>query len=129
MLVQYLFGNAYRQWRLGLMLLAYFLIIVVGAIPGARQSVGEVAAGWVLHAVAYSFLSALAFTSLSGTPWRKAKGALLMMAFMGGLDEYIQGFFSYRMASITDWAIDMAAALFTVSVLMLASWKISVTGR
>lgn len=129
LLMQFLFGNPYRHWRLGIAFIAFFIILALGAVPIARQSIAEIASGPVLHAVAYAILSALSFTGLTGSARRKAGRALLIVAVMGGLDEYVQSFFPHRQASLEDWAIDMVAAVMTVALLLIATSKIASKSR
>ena len=92
-------------------ILMYLTIITTGNIPGARADIGQYAPGAVLHSIAYAVLACLWFVGSHGTPLARAGKAVLAVALMGALDEYIQSYFSYRSADLRDWAVDCAAAL------------------
>lgn len=112
-------GKKYRKVRFHGAFLLYFLILVFGSIPGARQDVGEIASGLALHATAYSIITFLLFTGYAGRPSRKAIQAFLIVAAMGALDEYVQSFFPYRTAAISDWMVDITAGFLTIGLLVL----------
>jgi VanZ family protein len=97
----------------------YFAVLVLGLIPGARAEIGNYAPGMVLHALNYSIIALLLFTGANGGAWSKALKSLLIVAVMGAVDEYVQSFFPYRTADITDWLVDIGAALITCSVLLM----------
>lgn len=92
----------------------YFAVVILGSIPGARAEAGEVASGLVLHFVTYSVIAFLLATGASGSASAKALKAFFIVAAMGALDEYIQSFLPYRTAAVSDWGVDVAAALATV---------------
>jgi VanZ family protein len=98
----------------------FVLIIVLGSLPGARQDVGQLASGLVLHSVAYAVLGSLLFLGGSGNGSRRAIKATLAIAVMGALDEGVQSFFPYRTAAVSDWMVDVAAA----GVASLLLWKL-----
>ena len=140
-LVDVSFGEKYRKLRLGSAFLLYYLILVLGSIPGARQyvgeiaseliflilgsipgvqqDVGEIASGLTLHASAYSIITVLLFTGYVGRPSRKAIQAFMTVAAMGALDEYIQSFLSYRTGAVSDWMVDVVAGFATASLLVI----------
>ena len=94
----------------------FLAIVVIGSIPGARHDMGRYASGLVLHAGAYAVLGALVFLGTGGGASRRALSAMITIAAMGALDEYVQSFWSYRTAALTDWLVDVAsgAAISTV---------------
>jgi VanZ family protein len=99
----------------------YLMILVLGSIPNARADIGQVASGVVLHSCAYGGLAFLLFTGGSGSAaWRGVK-AVLTVALMGALDEYVQSFFPYRHAAVGDWLVDCGAALLA-ALLMWGLW-------
>ena len=103
--------SCYARLRFWAALTLYVLILVIGSIPGARQDIGEVASGLILHSIAYAGLAFLIFTGTrGGLPLRAAK-AVLTIALMGALDEYVQSYFPYRHAQVSDWVVDCSAAL------------------
>ena len=112
------FGEKYRRPRLYSAFFLYFLILSLGSIPGARQDVGEVASGFILHFAAYSTVTFLLFTGYAGRSSRKAIQTILMVAAMGGLDEFVQSFLPYRNGAVSDWIVDVTASLVTVSLLL-----------
>ncbi|MES2152420.1 MAG: VanZ family protein [Pseudomonadota bacterium] len=107
----------YRRLRLHCALLMYGAIVVMGSIPGARDKIGHYAPGLVLHAVAYAGLTGLLFTGTMGSAGQRALKAVLIVAAMGGFDEIVQSFLSYRNGAVSDWLVDCSAALITSSLL------------
>jgi hypothetical protein len=103
-----------RYW--GAMAL-FALIVIVGSIPGARADAAEVASGVVLHSCAYAVLAFLIFTGSRGTPAQRAPKAVLTIAAMGAIDEFVQSFLPYRHGAIGDWVVDCTAALVTATLL------------
>lgn len=112
-------GEQYARLRFRSALILFCLILVLGNLPGARADIGHFASGLVLHSTAYSVITYLLFSGSSERPKRRAVAAILMVAGMGALDEFVQSFFPYRGASIDDWLVDVAASL-CVSALLLA---------
>lgn len=111
----------YERCMFGCGLALYLAIIVFGSIPGARAEIDDVASGVVLHLAAYS---CIAFLLASGTPGslpRKAVVSFLIVAAMGAVDETIQSFLPYRHGTLSDWGIDLTAALLTTALYWLAS--------
>ena len=47
----------------------------------------------------------------------------VIIALMGAFDEYVQSFFPYRSATVTDWCVDMSAGLFASAFL----WKVALS--
>jgi VanZ family protein len=103
----------------------YLLILLLGSTPGAREDIGEYASGVVLHLAAYTALTVLLFVGSSGMRTGRAVKSMLTIAAMGALDEYVQSFFPYRTASVTDWMVDLAAGAFASTLL----WKLWTTGN
>lgn len=100
-----------------LALLGLVAILVAGSIPGARAEVGAFASGVVLHGLTYAFLATLWFLGATGTPLQRALKAMLAIALMGAIDEWVQSFFPYRSGDVRDWLVDVIAATLASSVL------------
>ena len=98
-------------------ILMYLSIITTGNVPGARADIGQYAPGPVLHSIAYAGLACLWFIGSAGTPFARACKAVLAVALMGAMDEYIQSYFPYRGADVHDWMVDCAAAIIASSLL------------
>jgi len=122
MLKQLLLTASHARLRYWTAIVLYLLILILGSIPGARQDIGEVASGVILHSLAYAGLTFLIFTGGSGTPSQRAGKAVLTIAAMGALDECVQSFFPYRHAPLSDWLVDCTAAMLTAAV-MWALWS------
>lgn len=106
-----------RRQRLYLAFSLFTAILIVGSIPGARQEIGLVASGLILHSVAYATLTFLLFTGLPGGRTRRALSALSGAVVMGALDEALQSALPYRVGSLGDLAVDTVAALVTAVLL------------
>lgn len=98
-------------------LLGLVAILVAGSIPGARAEVGAYASGVVLHGMTYAFLASLWFLGATGTPLQRALKAMLAIALMGAVDEWVQSFFPYRSGDVRDWLVDVLAATIASTVL------------
>lgn len=98
------------MFRCGIAL--YLAVILIGSIPGARAEVGEVASGLVLHFATYACIAFLLACGSAGNVTARAIKAFCIVAAMGALDEVIQSFLPYRHGALTDWMVDMSAALF-----------------
>lgn len=115
-------SDAHARLRFWSANILFLLNVVIGSIPGTRAAAAEVASGVVLHSCGYSVLAFLLFTGCQGSPLQRAGKAVLGIAIMGALDEYVQSFFPYRHGSVNDWVVDMLAALVTAS-LMWVLWR------
>jgi hypothetical protein len=123
-IVRLLTEERYRRWRFSFSFILYFLMIGVGSIPDARQDIGEVASGFVLHALAYGTITFFLFTGLDFALLRRALCTFLIVALMGALDEVIQSFFPYRRGAIQDWYVDVSACIFMLTILVTTSmWR------
>ena len=100
-----------------LALLGLLAILVAGSVPGARAEVGAYASGIVLHGLTYAFLATLWFLGATGTPLQRALKAMLAIALMGAIDEWVQSFFPYRSGDVRDWLVDVTAATLASTVL------------
>ncbi|MGO4379818.1 VanZ family protein [Pseudoduganella sp. RAF53_2] len=118
-LYQLLLTPSHARLRYWSAIVLFLLIVIIGSIPGARAEVGVWATGLVLHGCAYAGLAFLIFTGCSGTPAQRAVKAVLHIAVMGALDEFVQSFWTYRHADIHDWMIDCTAALLTSGFMWL----------
>jgi VanZ family protein len=106
-----------RRLCLGAAVVMYLAIITTGNIPGARADIGHYAPGPVLHSIAYAVLACLWFIGSRGSSVARAGKAVLAVAVMGALDEYIQSYFPYRGADVHDWMVDCTAAIFASGLL------------
>jgi len=122
LLTSLLLTSSHARLRYWSAIALYLLILILGSIPGARAEIGNVAPGLVLHSCAYAGLTFLLFTGGSGTLWQRAAKAVLTIMLMGALDEYVQSYFPYRHASVSDWLVDSNAAVLC-AVLMTALWS------
>lgn len=95
----------------------FALILVIGAIPGARRELGTVASGLVLHGIAYSVLTVLLFTGGSGSRNRRALKAVFIVLLMGAADELVQSLLPYRRGAVLDWTVDAAASIVSAALL------------
>ncbi|MRW91267.1 hypothetical protein GJ699_14835 [Duganella sp. FT80W] len=122
MFKQILLTSALARLRYWTAIVLYLLILILGSIPGARQDIGEVASGVILHSLAYAGLTFLLFTGSVGALPQRALKAVLTIALMGALDEYVQSFFPYRHGAVSDWLVDCNAAVLTAGF-MWALWS------
>ena len=111
MIKQLLLTSSYSRLRYGTAIVLYLMILVLGSIPGARQEIGNVASGLILHSLAYAGLTFLIFTGGQGNPTQRAMKAVLSIALMGALDEVVQSLFPYRHGAVADWLVDCNAAV------------------
>lgn len=100
----------------------YALILILGSIPGARQDIGQVASGLVLHSCAYAGITFLLFTGGSGSLAARAIKAVATVAAMGALDEVVQSFLPYRHGAVSDWMVDVTSAI-AATIVMWCVWK------
>ena len=113
MIKQLLLTSSHSRVRYWTAIVLYLLILVLGSIPGARQDIGNVASGLILHSLAYTGLTFLIFTGGKGSVPQRAGKAVLTIALMGALDEMVQSLFPYRHGAVSDWLVDCNAALLT----------------
>lgn len=97
--------------------LMYLTILVSGSIPGARADIGQYASGPELHSTAYAILACLCWLGSGASAAPRLFKAVLAVALMGAADEFVQSFFPYRHADVRDWAVDVASALVTATLL------------
>jgi VanZ family protein len=116
-LLQFFIAPQYQHFRFRSAFLLYFAVLLLGAIPGARAEVGNLASGWVLHFAAYSCIALLLFTGSKGNASSKAFKTFLIIGAMGAMDEFVQSFFPYRTAAVTDWYVDLSAGFLTSALL------------
>lgn len=112
----YLLAPEYSTLRYAAAWLAFAIIVVGGAIPGARAEMGNVAPGVVLHASAYATITFLLLTGSRGSLPARAAKAVLTVAIMGAVDEGIQTLLPYRRGAVMDWVVDVTAALTCAAV-------------
>jgi len=116
-------SDAHARLRFWGAITLFILNCIIGSIPGARAEAAEFASGVVLHSCGYSALAFLLFTGCQGVPAQRALKAVLGIAIMGAIDEFVQTFFPYRHGSVSDWLVDMAAAIIAATV-MWALWSL-----
>lgn len=116
-------SDAHARARFWGAITLFILNCIIGSIPGARAEAAEYASGVVLHSTGYSVLAFLLFTGCRGVPAQRALKAVLGIAIMGAIDEFVQTFFPYRHGAVSDWLVDIAAAIIA-STLMWALWSL-----
>ncbi len=116
-LARILLGEAFRKLSFRCAIVFYALILIGGSLPGAREDIGQFASGLVLHSLAYATLTFLLFAGMHGEETGRAVKAVLVIAAMGAFDEFVQSFFPYRTASVTDWLVDVAAGTLAATAL------------
>lgn len=100
-------------------LIIFFMMVVIGSLPGEANALSAVVPDKLLHFSAYAVMSGLIYSGLEGNKIRRAIATILLTGLLGGLDEGIQLFLPYRNAGIDDWGVDMLATFFSVSVLSI----------
>ena len=113
-LLELCFSDRYERLRYRTALVLYALVILIGDIPGVRADVGQYASGGVLHSFGYGVLALILFSGTGGGMTRRALLSVLMVAVMGALDEFIQSFLPYRRGAVSDWVVDITAAVAVV---------------
>jgi VanZ family protein len=118
-------GRASSFWRPGVAryclpaAAAFFgVLVTVGNLPGLAAQMSDTFGDKCLHLTAYAVLTALIYASVQRRP---GLTALLVVAVLGGLDEWIQSFFAYRQAELLDLLADISAAGATVISLNIGS--------
>lgn len=106
----------------------YFAILIFGAIPGARSEVGEYASGLVLHFFAYGFISFMLFTGMTAQAASRLIRSVLLVAAMGAVDEFMQSFLPYRRGALSDWYVDVSAAVFVSTLLWAGAFRVKALG-
>lgn len=124
-LIQTFFGPLRRSMRFRTAFILYFLILILGSVPHAREEVGTFASGLVLHSTAYAIITFLLATGLDRRPPAQSIQAFLIVVVMGALDEYVQSFFPYRTAAVSDWLVDCSASLIMASILLPLHLKLA----
>ncbi|MES2129130.1 MAG: VanZ family protein [Pseudomonadota bacterium] len=119
-LTDFAFAPSRRRLRLCCAWASYAAILILGSVPGARADLGQLASGLVLHSAAYAIITYGLLTGMRGPLRRRALLAVLTVAAMGALDEYVQSFFPYRHAAVGDWLVDCSAA--SLSALAQLAW-------
>jgi hypothetical protein len=114
-----LFESRFRRQRYWSAIGLYILILILGAIPGARADMGKYASGLTLHSCAYALLTFLLFSGSIGAPLARAIKATLTVMLLGAIDELFQTFFPYRHGSVQDWIVDCSAATVTAFLLWI----------
>jgi VanZ family protein len=74
-------------------------------------------------------LAGLWFIGSDGAGFARAGKAVLAVAVMGALDEYIQSWFPWRGADVHDWMVDCAAAIAASALLCLLLPKAALARR
>jgi VanZ family protein len=114
--------SRFQNWCYASAITLFLAIVAIGSIPGAREDVSRLASGLVLHSVAYAVLGALIFLGSRGSASRKAICAVITIAVMGGLDEYVQSFWPYRTAAVSDWLVDVVSGA-VISIVLWKYWR------
>ena len=97
----------------GLMIALFY----VGSLPAAG---GLFPSGWdkLVHVLYFGGVAALAYV---GSGSRRPIFSIVLIAFLGMLDEVGQSFNPSRVASAADWVADIAGAVLAVIFLRLAA--------
>ena len=98
----------------------FILLVALGSVPGAADTMSARYGDKLLHTLAYSVMSVLYFHAYRGSKLARSSGTLATIALLGALDETIQSFLPHRNASLADWCFDMASALLIV---LLLAWR------
>ena len=122
MIKQIFLSSSHARLRYWTAILLFLMILVLGSLPGARQEIGQVASGVLLHSTAYAGLTFLLFTGSTGTLVQRAVKSVLTIAALGALDEYVQSFFPYRHGAVSDWLVDCSAAVLA-TLFMCVLWS------
>lgn len=109
-----------RRHSLILAVLFFLLLVAVGSIPGKASAVSAVVWDKYLHLGAYGVLSALIYLSTAGTFARRALVTLTGVAVLGLIDELVQMPLPYRSPSLSDWTVDVTAAVLWLSACAVA---------
>lgn len=117
LLTSLLLDDRWRRRRYWLAIALFIAILAFGSIPGARQEIGLLARGVILHSVAYSALTLLLFTGTAGTRAFRAVTAISTAMAMGAADELLQSALPYRVGALSDWLVDTAASVVTAALL------------
>jgi VanZ family protein len=119
--------NQLRLYSLKFGFLFFALMVIIGAIPGEAKILSSMVDDRLLHFTAYSILTGLIYSGLSGSVTMRVLKSLLIIGLLSGLDETIQGFMSYRQADTKDLIFDALAA--ATSLITLVMLEISMTKR
>lgn len=105
-----------RRFGLIAALLFFFLMIVLGSLPGRAEALSSLTHDKLLHFAAYSVISLLLYAGMEGSRLKRAMKTLLSVALLGLLDETIQHFLHYRNSDVRDWLFNMLAAVLNVTL-------------
>lgn len=109
----------FRPLRLGMLLIFFFAMIAIGAIPGNATALSNSFGDKFLHLLAYGFMTFLCFRALNGRRLMQSLISLSIIGLLGLVDEWTQSFLPYRNASLLDWCFDIAAAGIVLFILNL----------
>jgi VanZ family protein len=121
LLTRFIPDEQYESFMFRSGLLLYLAVVVLGSIPGAREEIGHVASGLVLHFTTYACIAFLLAAGAAGNATAKAVKAFFLVAAMGALDECVQATLPYRDGAVEDWIIDVSAALTVALLFRMAS--------
>jgi VanZ family protein len=108
-----------RLRYLAVLLILFSMMILLGALPGQADSLSERFGDKSLHLLAYAGFSVICFRIWIAPRRQRIMLTIVMIAFLGLIDEGIQTALPYRNASLLDWCVDLLAAIVTVSALSL----------
>jgi hypothetical protein len=106
-----------RALRYRAALLVYAAIVLMGSVPGVRAEMGNLASGIVLHTLAYGGITFLLYTGSAGARRARALRAIATVMIMGAVDELVQTMFPYRRGAVSDWLVDINAAVIMAGLL------------
>ncbi len=109
-----------RSLRMGWLsaaLLFFFLLLILGSVPGQANALSARFGDKLLHLMAYGFLAVLCYHAIIAKKIIRILCTLLLIALFGLIDEVLQSHLPYRNASLVDWWCDIAAAMIVVTLL------------
>ncbi len=98
------------RWQRSLAWLVLASLILALFLLGSQPNAGGIfPSGWdkVVHAL---FFGGVAFLAFVGSGSRRPVFSVLLIAFLGMLDEVGQSFNPARVASVADWVMDVVGA-------------------
>ena len=108
--VSFLFRDDARAVWTGLGLIFYVVMLVWSAVPGQHEKLAGSANDKILHFGAYAFIAAALYLGQGSAP-RRAMRVIVLVAVLGGIDELLQLPQPHRTSDISDWGIDVSAAV------------------
>ena len=99
-----------RAYWTGLAIAFYLVMLVWSAVPGQHEQLAGNTHDKVLHFGAYGFIAFALYLGQPKVP-KRAIRVVTLIALLGGIDESLQWLEPHRTPDITDWAVDVLAAV------------------